>query len=144
MEIENRQKLLLAESFLDASEQYLLLAKTGDPQTIGPRRLGPEDFVTLQKLCGTVGAVANLATSVISMVREIERIKAEATHTLNQASARVEITLAQVRAISSTLETMQRILLSMPNDYSDRYLMEKKVEILNRMCDLTTKIADLV
>lgn len=50
----------------------------------------------------------------------------EATQTLDQTSARVETTLAQIRAISNTLETAQQILSGMPNDCSIRHRMERK------------------
>lgn len=144
MEIDKKQMNLLAESLFDSAEDYLQIAKTGNARMIRVSRFNSQELATIQNLCGTVGDVANVATTIITTIRDIKRIKAEAEIILGQLDGRVKVTLEQIKAISISLETLQKIILSMPDDFSDKEQTARKTQFILKMCDLSMEIAKLM
>lgn len=144
MELDRRQAIELAESALHTSEGMLRYVETGELRYLDVGQIDARKLGALVELCGAVGEVAHIAASVVGMVRDMKRIEAEAAVARLQLEGRLELARAQVKIISATLADLRQILLRMPDDYSDRFLMEKKSEIINRIFHLTMKVADLV
>jgi hypothetical protein len=144
MKVEPTDQILLALCLSEVADEYLDFSQPTNSRQSSIQRLSSQQLQTVVALCGVVGDIANVASVVLSMVTELERIKAEANLILNQTGSRLEITMAQIKALSTALDTMQRVILGMPNDYSDSDLMARKTEILSRMCDIALKIAALI
>lgn len=143
MNDDDEKNLILAESLLSTSEDFLFLMTSGNLHQLRSTHITNKELDTIQSLCRAVGDVANIANSVFSMIKDIQRIEAETAIILTQLEGHIEIRLAQIKAISSSLNTMQQIVLKIPDDYSNHYLMDKKANIIDRMCDLSIKIAEL-
>lgn len=144
MEIDKRQAIELADSALNTSEGILRYVESGDLRYLDIGQIDANKLRALTELCEAVGEVGKVAASVVSMVRDMKRIEAEAATLRLRLEGRIKLAVVQLDTVSGTLATLQQILLRMPDDYSDRYLMEKKSELINRIFHLTMKVADLV
>lgn len=134
----------LAETALNTSEGLLRYVETGELRYLDIGQLDAKKLGALAEMCGAVGEMAGVASSILGMVRDMKRIETEASILRLKLEGRIELALVQINAISNTLATLQQVLLRMPDDYSDRFLMEKKSEIINRIFHLTMKVADLI
>lgn len=144
MEIDRRQAIELADSALNTSEGILRYVESGDLRYLDIGQIDANKLGALTELCGAVGEVGQVAVSIVAMIRDIKRIETEAATLRLQLEGRIKLAVGQLNVISRTLAFFQELLLRMPDDYSDRYLMEKKSELINRIFHLTMKVADLV
>jgi hypothetical protein len=89
------------------------------------------------------GDVGKSAIALLTIVKEIESIRSNTTIALKTLEHAVEKNTHKIAAMSMTLSVLQAEIAKLPDDYSDPEMMNMKNRLIDRMCDITMKLAHL-
>lgn len=104
-------------------------------------QVSSEHIAFLQSAQTLAGDIGQTAIALLGLVKEMQSAQLNTAVALRTLNTQLEMNTQKIEALSKAVSFLQVEISKIPNDYANPDLMRHKTYLIDKMCDISIKLA---